>query len=63
MTSLKLSNRLINGKFENLYYVNSILNLLYSNKDFASYFKDKKYLEPIETVIKQLCSKGIYDHV
>ena len=45
MTSLKLSNRLINGKFENLCYVNSILNLLYSNKDFASYFKDKKYLE------------------
>ena len=24
---------------------------------------NKKYLEPIELVIKQLCSKGIYDHV
>ena len=45
MTSLKLSNRLINGKFENLCYVNSTLNLLHSNKDFASFFKDKKYLE------------------
>ena len=24
---------------------------------------DKKYLEPLDLVIKQLCSKGIYDHV
>ena len=24
---------------------------------------NKKYLEPVELVIKQLCSKGIYDHV
>ncbi|MEC7150707.1 MAG: thioredoxin domain-containing protein [Pseudomonadota bacterium] len=24
---------------------------------------DKKYLEPVELIIKQLCSKGIYDHV
>ena len=24
---------------------------------------DKKYLEPVDLVIKQLCSKGIYDHV
>ena len=23
----------------------------------------KKYLKPVELVIKQLCSKGIYDHV
>ena len=30
---------------------------------FYNKTKDKKYLEPIETVIKQLCSKGIYDHV
>jgi len=24
---------------------------------------DKKYLEPVNLIIKQLCSKGIYDHV
>ena len=30
---------------------------------FYNKTKDKKYLEPIETIIKQLCSKGIYDHV
>ena len=24
---------------------------------------NKKYLEPVEIIIKQLCSKGIYDHV
>ncbi len=24
---------------------------------------DKKYLEPVDLIIKQLCSKGIYDHV
>ena len=24
---------------------------------------NKKYLEPVELIIKQLCSKGIYDHV
>ncbi len=30
---------------------------------FYNKTKDKKYLEPIETLIKQLCSKGIYDHV
>ena len=30
---------------------------------FYNKTKDKKYLEPIEIIIKQLCSKGIYDHV
>ena len=25
--------------------------------------KNKKYLDPVELVLKQLCSKGIYDHV
>ena len=30
---------------------------------FYNKTKDKKYLEPIKTIIKQLCSKGIYDHV
>ena len=66
MTSLKLSNRLINGKFENLCYVNSILNLLYSNKDFASYFKDKKYLElgqdPVDFLISSEISKLFNPH-
>ena len=66
MTSLKLSNRLINRKFENLCYVNSILNLLYSNKDFASYFKDKKYLElgqdPVDFLISSEISKLFNPH-
>ena len=30
---------------------------------FYNKSKDKKYLEPVNLVIKQLCSKGIYDHV
>ncbi len=30
---------------------------------FYNVSKDKKYLKPVELVIKQLCSKGIYDHV
>ena len=30
---------------------------------FYNTSKDKKYLTPVELVIKQLCSKGIYDHV
>ena len=30
---------------------------------FYNKSKDKKYLEPIDLIIKQLCSKGIYDHV
>ena len=30
---------------------------------FYNQSKDKKYLEPINLIIKQLCSKGIYDHV
>ncbi len=30
---------------------------------FYNKSRDKKYLEPVELVIKQLCSKGIYDHV
>ena len=32
--------------------------LYYYNKT-----KDKKYLKPIETLLKNLCSQGIYDHV
>ena len=30
---------------------------------FYNKSKDKKYLEPINLIMKQLCSKGIYDHV
>ena len=30
---------------------------------FYNKTKDKKYLEPTEILIEQLCSKGIYDHV
>ena len=30
---------------------------------FYNTSNDKKYLTPVELVIKQLCSKGIYDHV
>ncbi len=30
---------------------------------FYNNSKDKKYLKPIQLIIKQLCSKGIYDHV
>ena len=30
---------------------------------FYNKSKDKKYLKPIQLIIKQLCSKGIYDHV
>ena len=30
---------------------------------FYNKSKDKKYLRPIQLIIKQLCSKGIYDHV
>ena len=30
---------------------------------FYNKSKNKKYLEPIDLIIKQLCSKGIYDHV
>ena len=30
---------------------------------FYNKSKDEKYLKPIELIIKQLCSKGIYDHV
>ena len=30
---------------------------------FYNKTKEKKYLNPVETLIKKLCSKGIYDHV
>tara|TARA_B100000963_G_scaffold73254_2_gene61269 strand:- start:1918 stop:3657 length:1740 start_codon:yes stop_codon:yes gene_type:complete len=30
---------------------------------FYNTTKDKKYFEPVSLVLKQLCSKGIYDHV
>ncbi len=30
---------------------------------FYNLTKEKKYLDPVKLIIKQLCSKGIYDHV
>ena len=30
---------------------------------FYNATNDKKYLKPVELIIKQLCSKGIYDHI
>jgi len=30
---------------------------------FYNTTKDKKYFEPVSLILKQLCSKGIYDHV
>ena len=30
---------------------------------FYNKSKDKKYLKPVDLIIKQICSKGIYDHV
>ena len=30
---------------------------------FYNKTKDQKYIEPVNLIIKQLCSKGIYDHV
>ena len=30
---------------------------------FYNTSNDKKYLDPVELILKQLCSKGIYDHV
>ena len=30
---------------------------------FYNVYNDAKYLKPFEILIKQICSKGIYDHV
>ena len=30
---------------------------------FYNKSKNEKYLEPVKLIVKQLCSKGIYDHV
>ena len=30
---------------------------------FYNKTKNEKYLEPVELILKQLCSKGIYDHI
>ncbi len=30
---------------------------------FYNKTKNKKYLDPVELILKQLCSKGIYDHI
>ncbi len=38
-------------------------NLFETMLYFYNKSKDKKYLEPVDIIIKQICSKGIYDHV
>ncbi len=38
-------------------------NLYETSLYFYNKTKNKKYFDPVNTVIKQLCSKGIYDHV
>ena len=40
-----------------------IFNLYETLLYFYNVSNDKKYLKPVELIIKQLCSKGIYDHV
>ena len=40
-----------------------IFNLFETMLYFYNKSKDKKYLLPVELILKQLCSKGIYDHV
>lgn len=46
MRVLKLFNRMVGGKCENLCYVNASLNLLNSCKDFSHFIQHKVYLEP-----------------
>ncbi len=40
-----------------------VFNLYETLLYFFNKTKNKKYLEPVDLIIKQLCSKGIYDHV
>ena len=40
-----------------------LFNLYETILYFYNKSKDKKYLEPVDTNMKQICSKGIYDHV
>ena len=46
VNAVKLSNQVVNGRLENLCFVNSCLNLLFRSTDFSSFFKHKKYLLP-----------------
>ena len=46
MRTLKLLNRFVDGRCENLCYVNASLNLLNSCKDFSYFIQRKIYLEP-----------------
>ena len=40
-----------------------LFNLYETLLYFFNKTKNKKYLDPVDLIIKQLCSKGIYDHV
>ena len=40
-----------------------LFNLYETILYFYNKSKDKKYLEPVDTIMRQICSKGIYDHV
>ena len=46
MRSLKLVNRIVGRKCENLCYVNASLNLLNCCKDFSYFIQHKVYLAP-----------------
>ena len=40
-----------------------IFNLFETLLYFYNTSNDKKYLKPVETIVRKLCSRGIYDHV
>ena len=44
MKGLKLSNRFVDGKLENLCYLNASLNLFSSSTFFSNFFKERVYL-------------------
>ena len=53
------------SQFENLSFGGEgrFFNLFETLIYFFNKSKDKKFLSPVDLIIKQLCSKGIYDHL
>ena len=49
MNYLKLSNKIVDQKSENLCYINSLLNLLNSSSEFSNFFSEKKYIQSNQT--------------
>ena len=47
---LKLSNHVVNGKLENLCYINSCINVLYRCVEFSSFFQQQEYLQSGEVL-------------